>query len=127
MATTGAGKGRYGATSGKLSQMLRHANIPGWVVVLGWQGSAVERRQAATTDVSMVSEHRYPRGIESARPGLCLTRVERVNPARVRRGCAGMRAGGGRPTVRGAELRLAGQGAQEANAGGGNAAGNRRP
>jgi Reverse transcriptase (RNA-dependent DNA polymerase) len=69
----------------------------------------------------MVSEHRYPRGIESARTGLGLTRAERVNPARVRHGRAGMRAGGGRPTAMGAELRLAGQGAQEANAGGGNA------
>jgi hypothetical protein len=75
----------------------------------------------------MVSEHRRPRGIDSARPGPGLTRVERGNPARVRRGCAGMRAGGGRPTVRGAEFRLAGQGAQEANAGGRKAAGKRRP
>jgi len=66
----------------------------------------------------MASEHRHPRGIESARPGLGLTRAERVNPARVRYGAPGMRAGGGRPTVMGAELRLAGQGAQEANAGG---------
>ena len=38
-----------------------------------------------------------------------------------------MRMWGGRPTVMGAESRLAGQGAQEANAGGGNAAGNRKP
>jgi hypothetical protein len=73
----------------------------------------------------MAGEHRCPRGIESGRPGPSLTRVERVNPARVRRRCAGMRAWGGRPTVMGAESRLAGQGAQEANAGGGNAAGNR--
>jgi hypothetical protein len=83
------------------------------------------KRQAATTDTAMVDEHRCLRDIESARPGPGLMRGERVNPARVRRGCAGLRAGDGRPTVRGAESRLAGQGAQEANAGGGNAAGNR--
>jgi hypothetical protein len=76
-------------------------------------------------DGLMVSEHRRPRGTESARPGPGLTRGKRVNPARVRSMCAGMRIWGGRPTVRGAESRLAGQGAQEANAGGGNAAGNR--
>ena len=46
-------------------------------------------------------------------------------PLWVRARCAGMRNWGGRPTVRGAEL-PAGQGAQEANAGGGNVAGNRR-
>jgi hypothetical protein len=84
-------------------------------------------RQAATTDISMVDEHRCLRGKESARPGPCLMRGERVNPARVRLRCAGMRVWGGRPTVMGAESRLAGQGAQEANAGGRKAAGNRRP
>jgi hypothetical protein len=52
----------------------------------------------------MAWEHRHPRGKESARPGLGLTRAERVNPARVRRGVPGMHAGGGRPTVMGAEL-----------------------
>lgn len=127
MVATGQGKDRYGATTRKLSQMPRQLDIPGWVAGAGWQGSAVVRRQAATTEAAMVSEHRHPRGIGSARTGLGLTRAERVNPARVRHGCAGMRAGGGRPTAMGAELRLAGQGAQEANAGGGNAAGNRRP
>jgi hypothetical protein len=69
--------------------MPRNRNIPGWVVGPGCQGSAVERRQAAATDYSMASEHRHPRGKESARPGLGLTRVERVNPARVRCGYAG--------------------------------------
>src|SRR2546425_9303550 len=75
----------------------------------------------------MAGEHRCPRGKESARPGLSLTRGERVNPARVRGTRAGKRGAGGRPTVMGAESRLAGQGAQEAKAGGGNAAGNRGP
>jgi hypothetical protein len=75
----------------------------------------------------MAEEHRRPRGRESARPGSGLMRAEHVNPARVRVRCAGMRGWGGRPTAMGAESRLAGQGAQEANAGGGNAAGNRRP
>jgi hypothetical protein len=83
------------------------------------------KRQAATTDTPMVDEHRCPRGTESARPGPCLTRGERVKPARVRRRCAGMHVWGGRPTAMGAEFRLAGQGAQEANAGGRKAAGNR--
>jgi hypothetical protein len=127
MVVTGEGKDRNRATTRKLLLMPRQLDISGWNAVPGWQGSAVVRRQAATTDPSMVSEHRHPRGKESARPGPGLTRVERVNPARVRRRCAGMRAGGGRPTVRGAEFRLVGQGAQEANAGSRKAAGNRRP
>ncbi len=126
MAVTGEGKDQW-ATTRKLLLMPRQNDIPGWVAVPGWQGPAVERRQAAATDNSMVSEHRRPRGTESARPGPVLMRGERVNPARVRGRCAGMRACGGRPTVRGAESRLAGQGVQEANAGGGNAAGNRGP
>jgi hypothetical protein len=75
----------------------------------------------------MAGEHRRPRGRKSARPGSGLMRAEHVNPARVRVGCAGMRSRCGRPTAMGAESRLVGQGAQEANAGGGNAAGNRRP
>jgi hypothetical protein len=107
--------------------MPRQRDIPGWDVVPGWQGPAVERRQATVTDHLMTGEHRRPRGIDSARPGSGLTRVERGKPARVRSTCAGMRGGCGRPTVRGAESRLVGKGAQEANAGGGNAAGNRRP
>jgi hypothetical protein len=68
-------------------------------------GAAVVKRQAATTEISMVDEHRCLRGRESARPGPGLTRAERVNPARVRGTCAGMRRWCGRPTVRGAELR----------------------
>jgi hypothetical protein len=36
MAVTGKGKGRYGATTRKLSQMLRHNNISGWEEVPGW-------------------------------------------------------------------------------------------
>ena len=47
-------------------------------------------------------------------------------PLWVRERCAGVRGWNGRPTVRGAEL-PAGQGAQEANAGGRKAAGTRRP
>ncbi len=101
MAATGAGKDRHRATTRKLSQTPRQRHILGWVAVPGCQGSAVERRQAMATDMPMVSEHRHPRGTESARPGLGLMRAERGNPARVRCGCAGMRAGGGRPTVRG--------------------------
>jgi hypothetical protein len=75
----------------------------------------------------MASEHRCPRSRESAQPGPGLIRAERVNPARVRSTCAGMRGACGRPTVRGAESRLAGQGVQEANAGDRKVAGNRRP
>jgi len=75
----------------------------------------------------MASEHRRPRGRESAQPGPGLTRAERVNPARVRSTRAGRRGACGRPTARGAESRLAGQGVQEANAGSRKAAGNRRP
>jgi hypothetical protein len=71
----------------------------------GWQGPAAERRQATTADRLLVGEHRRPRGIESAQPGPGLIRVERVNPARVRSTCAGMRGVCGRPTVRGAESR----------------------
>jgi hypothetical protein len=107
--------------------MPRQRDIPGWEVVPGWQGPAVVRRQATVTDHQVAGEHRRPRGIDSARPGLGLTRVERGKPARVRSTCAGMRGVWGRPTVRGAEFRLVGKGAQEANAGGGNAAGTRGP
>jgi hypothetical protein len=84
--------------------MPRYANIPGWVVVPGWQGPAVERRQAAVTDFSMASRHRCPRGIEGARPGPGLTRAESGNLVRVRISGAGMRRRCGRPTVRGAEF-----------------------
>src|SRR6185312_437736 len=62
----------------------------------------------------MASEHRCPRGRESAQPGPGLMRAERVNPARVPRTGAGMRGACGRPRAMGAESRLAGQGAQEA-------------
>jgi hypothetical protein len=84
--------------------MPRHSRIPGWVVLLGWQGPAVERRQAAATDLAMAGEHRCPRGTEGARSGLGLMRAERGNLVRVRRAGAGMRRRGGRPTVRGAEV-----------------------
>jgi hypothetical protein len=84
--------------------MPRHSHIPGWVVLPGWQGPAVERRQAAATDLAMAGEHRCPRGTEGARPSPGLTRAERGNPVRVRRAGAGMRRRGGRPTVRGAEF-----------------------
>ena len=105
MAATGEGKDRNRATTRKLSQMPRHAHIPGWAVVPGCYGPAVERRQAAATDRTMASGHRCPRGTESARPGPGLTRAERVNLARVRCAGAGMRRQGGRPTVMGAEAR----------------------
>ena len=84
MAATGEGKDRYRATTRKLSLMLRHTNVPGWEVVPGWQGLAAEKRQATTTEASMVGEHRRPRSRESARPGPDLTHAKRVNPARVR-------------------------------------------
>jgi hypothetical protein len=93
----------------------------------GEEGLADVERQAAAADEAMASEHRCPRGRESAQPGPGLMRAERVNPARVRGTCAGMRGACGRPTVRGAEFHLAGQGVQEANAGSRKAAGNRRP
>jgi hypothetical protein len=91
------------------------------------EGLADVRRPAAATDETMASEHRCPRGRESAQPGPCLMRAERVNPARVRSTFAGMRGACGRPTVMGAESRLAGQGVQEANAGSRKAAENRGP
>ena len=103
MAVTGEGKDRR-ATTREPSLMPRHPHTPGWAVVPGWQGLAVERRQAAATDPAMASEHRRPRGIEGARPGPGLMRAERENLARVRRAGAGMRRRGGRPTVRGAEV-----------------------
>jgi hypothetical protein len=61
--------------------MPRHPRIPGWVVLPGWQGPAVERRQAAATDLTMAGEHRCPRGTEGARPGPGLMRAERGKPA----------------------------------------------
>jgi hypothetical protein len=52
----------------------------------------------------MVSEHRHPRGLESARPGSGLTRVERGKPASGSTPGAQVGAcGGGRPRVIGAE------------------------
>jgi len=65
----------------------------------------------------MVDEYRCPRGIESARTGPILMRVERVNPVMGPLHVRGYAHEGGRPTVRRAEF-PAGQGAQEANAGG---------
>jgi len=93
-----------GATTREPSLMPRQVNTPGWVVVPGWQGPAVVRRQAAATELSMASRHRCPRGREGARPGPGLTRAESGNPARVRISGAGMRRRCGRPTVRGAEV-----------------------
>jgi hypothetical protein len=104
MAVTGEGKDRRATTREPLL-MPRHYDTPGWAAVPGWQGLAVERRQAAATDLVMASGHRRPRGIEGARPGPGLTRAERGNLVRVRRAGAGMRRRGGRPTVRGAESR----------------------
>ena len=127
MTVTGEGKDRYRATVRELLLMPRDTDIPGWDVALGWQGSAVVRRQAAVTDNSMASEHRHPRGKESARPGPGLTRVERGKPASGSTPGAQVGVcGGGRPRVIGAEF-PAGQGAQEANAGGRKTTGNQRP
>jgi len=53
MAVTGEGKDRYRATVRELLLMPRDTDIPGWDVALGWQGSAVVRRQAAATDNAM--------------------------------------------------------------------------
>jgi hypothetical protein len=55
MAVTGEGKDRYRATVRELLLMPRDTDIPGWDVALGWQGSAVVRRQAAATDNAMAS------------------------------------------------------------------------
>jgi len=81
MAVTGEGKDRRATTREPLL-MPRHPHTPGWAVVPGWQGPAVERRQAAATDPAMASEHRRPRGIEGARPGPGLMRAERGNLAK---------------------------------------------
>jgi hypothetical protein len=98
-------RGKTGwATTRKPLLMPRYLHIPDWVVVPGCQGPAAERRQATAADSSTAGEHRCPRGIEGARPGLGLMRAERVNLVRVRRAGAGMRRQGGRPTVRGAEV-----------------------
>ena len=84
--------------------MPRHSRVPGWVVVPGWQGPAVERRQAAATDGAMAVEHRCPRGTEGARPVWvsCVRNVETLLWVRI--AGAGMRRRCGKPTVRGAEI-----------------------
>jgi hypothetical protein len=99
-------RGKTGwATTRKPLLMPRYLHTPDWAAVPGCQGPAAERRQATAADSSTAGEHRCPRGIEGARPGLGLMRAERVNLARVRRAGAGTRRRGGRPIVRGAEPR----------------------
>jgi hypothetical protein len=71
-----------GATAREPLLMPRHFHSPGWVALPGWQGPAVERRQAAATDPAMASGYRRPRGIEGARPGPGLMRAERGNLAK---------------------------------------------
>jgi len=91
-------RGKTGwATTRKPLLMPRYLHIPGWAAVPGCQGPAAERRQATAADSSTAGEHRCPRGIEGARPGLDLMRAERVNLVRVRRAGAGTRRRGGRP------------------------------
>ncbi len=104
MVATGEGKDRR-ATIREPLLMPRYQDIPDWVAMPGWQGPAVEKRRAAAADYPTAGEHRCPRGIEGAQPGLGLMRAERGNLVMVRRAGAGMRRPGGRPTVRGAESR----------------------
>ncbi len=80
MAVTGEGKDRNRATIRKPLLMPRHPNIPGWVVLPGWQGPAVVRRQAAVTDLAWLVSTAVP-GAQRA-PGpvqvSCVRNVETV-------------------------------------------------
>jgi hypothetical protein len=60
MVVTGEGKDRYGATTREPLLMPRYTHIPGWVVVPGWQGPAVVRRQAAARDYSWLASTAVP-------------------------------------------------------------------
>ncbi len=84
--------------------MPRHVGIPGWVVFPGWQGPAVERRQATAAHVARPVGTAVP-GVERA-PGpvrvSCVRNVETLLWVRI--SGAGMRRRCGRPTVRGAEV-----------------------
>src|SRR5260370_42407271 len=104
MVATGEGKDRR-ATIREPLLMPRYQDIPDWVAMPGWQGPAVEKRRAAAADYPTGGEHRRPRGIEGAPPGLGLMRAGRGDPVMGRRAGAGMRTPGGRATVKGAGTR----------------------
>jgi len=72
--------------------MPRHPNIPGWVVLPGWQGPAVVRRQVAVTDLAWLVSTAVP-GAQRA-PGpvqvSCVRNVETPSGSAAQaRVCAG--------------------------------------
>src|SRR5258707_13585042 len=69
MAATGEGKDRYRATTRKLLLMPRQVHTSGWVVSPGWQGPAVERRQAAAADGARPGSTAVPGGQRAPGPG----------------------------------------------------------
>src|SRR5690348_5223995 len=81
MAATGEGKDRYRATTRKLLLMPRQVNIPGWVVSPGWQGLAVERRQAAAADGAWPVSIAVP-GVQRAPGPVWVSRVRNVETVR---------------------------------------------
>jgi len=92
MAVTGEGKDRNRATIRKPLLMPRHPNIPGWVVLPGWQGPAVVRRQVAVTDLAWLVSTAVP-GAQRA-PGpvqvSCVRNVETPSGSAAQaRVCAG--------------------------------------
>ena len=104
MAATGEGKDRYRATTRKLLLMPRQVHTPGWVVSPGWQGPAVERRQAAAADGAWPVSTAVP-GVQRASGPVWVSRVRNVETLLwVRISGAGMRRRCGKPTVRGAEF-----------------------
>ena len=104
MVVTGEGKDRYRATTRKLLLMPRQVHTPGWVVSPGWQGPAVERRQAAAADGAWPVSTAVP-GVQRAPGPVWVSRVRNVETVPwVRISGAGMRRRCGKPTVRGAEF-----------------------
>ena len=104
MVATGKGKDRYRATTRKLLLMPRQVHTPGWVVSPGWQGPAVERRQAAAADGAWPVSTAVP-GVQRAPGPVWVSRVRNVETVPwVRISGAGMRRRCGKPTVRGAEF-----------------------
>ncbi len=93
-----------GATIREPLLMPRHVSIPGWAGFPGWQGPAVERRQAAAAHAAWPVGTVVP-GVERA-PGpvwvSCVRNVETLLWVRILG--AGMRRRCGKPTVRGAEF-----------------------
>src|SRR5216684_3440684 len=104
MVATGKGKDRYRATTRKLLLMPRQVHAPGWVVSPGWQGPAVERRQAAAVDGAWPVSTAVP-GVQRAPGPVWVSRVRNVETLLwVCIPGAGMRRRCGKPTVRGAEF-----------------------